>query len=87
MFAPDGTLYGFDVGSMMGNSGEWGRINPSTGAFAQIGSFAYSSNTLTDTGGGGFSEMNGCSLAFGPSGTLYATGYLPNGGMSFGTLT
>ncbi len=88
MFAPNGTLYGFDVGSMGPDAGAWGTINPSTGAFTQIGSLAYSSSSssLTDPGSGGFAEMNGCSLGFGPSGTLYATGYSPVYGMSFGTL-
>ena len=36
MFAPNGTLYGFDVG-YGGGSGAWGSINPATGAFTQIG--------------------------------------------------
>ena len=36
MFAPNGTLYGFDVG-YGGGSGSWGSINPATGAFTQIG--------------------------------------------------
>ena len=36
MFAPNGDLYGFDVG-YGGGSGAWGRINPATGAFTQIG--------------------------------------------------
>jgi hypothetical protein len=85
MFAPNGTLYGFDVGGMATDAGAWGTINPSTGAFTQIGSLSYSSSTLTDPGGGGFAELNGCSLAFGPSGTLYATGLGPDG-MDFGTL-
>ena len=36
MFAPNGNLYGFDVG-YGGGSGAWGSINPATGAFTQIG--------------------------------------------------
>ena len=36
MFAPNGTLYGFDV-AYGGGSGAWGSINTATGAFTQIG--------------------------------------------------
>ena len=35
----------------------------------------------------GFTESNGCSFAFDLSGTLYATGYGPDGRPDFGTLT
>ena len=36
MFAPNGTLYGFDVDDG-GGSGAWGSINLATGAFTKIG--------------------------------------------------
>ena len=63
MFAPNGTLYGFDVG-YGGGSGAWGSINPATGAFTQIGNLnTIFGNVLDHTGNYGFS------LAFGPSGT------------------
>ncbi len=69
MFAPNGTLYGFDV-DYGGGSGAWGSINPLTGAFHQIGDL----NTYFPDGLD-HNENYGFSLAFGPSGTLYATGY------------
>jgi hypothetical protein len=69
MFAPNGDLYGFDVG-YAGGSGSWGRINPATGAFTQIGNLStYFPSGIDHT------ETQGFSLAFGPSGNLYATGY------------
>ena len=69
MFAPNGDLYGFDVG-YAGGSGAWGRINPATGAFTQIGNLnTYFPNAIDHT------ETDGFSLAFGPSGILYATGW------------
>ena len=85
MFAPDGTLYGLDVGGPFSSSGAWGRINPATGAFTQIGN-------LNSVFGGGypFEEFAGYSFAFGPSGTLYATGYNQydsGGNFDFGTLS
>ena len=70
MFAPDGTLYGFDVSYAGYGNGAWGRINPATGAFTQIGSL----NTVFGNGLD-HNENYGFSLAFSPSGTLYATGY------------
>ena len=83
MFAPNGDLYGFDVG-YAGGSGAWGRINPVTGAFTQIGNLnTYFPNAIDHT------ETDGFSLAFGPSGTLYATGWDGNssGKMEYGTLS
>ena len=70
MFALDGTLYGFDVSYSGLGSGAWGRINPATGAFTQLGNL----NTVFGTGDD-HNENWGFSLAFGPSGALYATGY------------
>ena len=69
MFAPNGTLYGFDVAEG-GGSGAWGSINSATGAFTQIGNL----NTYFPSGLD-HNENYGFSLAFGPSGNLYATGY------------
>jgi hypothetical protein len=82
VFAPNGTLYGFDVG--YGN-GAWGTINPATGSFTQIGnlSTAFSSWNYLD----GYNEPNGFSLAFGPSGSLYATGWDLNNNLVYGTLS
>ncbi len=83
MFAPDGTLYGFDV-NYAGGSGAWGRINTATGAFTQVGNL----NTVFGAGLD-HTETFGFSLAFDPSGTLYATGYnqYDSGGkFDFGTL-
>jgi len=86
MFAPDGTLYGFDVG-YAGGSGAWGRINPATGAFTQIGSLTTS---FYDGSVSPHNETNGFSLAFGPSGNLYVAGYDPydsGGNYDYGTLS
>jgi hypothetical protein len=88
MFAPNGTLYGFDVG-YAGGSGAWGSINPATGAFTQIGNL----NTYFPGNGDDHTETYGFSLAFGSSGNLYVTGYDPtsgnplNGDMVYGTLS
>ncbi len=79
MFAPNGTLYGFDVAE--GSSGVWGRINLATGAFTQLGNL----NTYFPSGID-HNEGYGFSLAFGPSGTLYATGYGNDGNWDYGTL-
>ena len=81
MFAPNGTLYEFDVGQ--GGAGVWGTINTATGAFAKTGSLATAFSTAEP-----YDENGGFSLAFGPSGNLYATGYDPanNGTYDFGTL-
>ncbi len=79
--APNGNLYGFYTGENWGN-GVWGSINPATGAFTQIGNL----NTYFP---GGWSDPNpgwGYSLAFGPSGTLYATGIGTDNNCDFGTL-
>jgi hypothetical protein len=78
MFGPNGTLYGFDV---MG--GGWGTINPSTGTYTQTGNL---SNAFPFNGNFGFNESQGFSLAFGSSGTLYATGWGTDGYSDFGTL-
>ncbi len=69
MLAPNGNLYGFDV-AYNGGNGAWGRINPATGAFTQIGNL----NTVFGVGID-HTETEGFSLAFDPSGILYATGY------------
>ena len=86
MFSPNGALYEFDVGP--GDvPGVWGTINTATGVFTKVGSldtafsvYGYEAN--------GFNEWDGCSLAFGSSGALYATGpdISNNGAMDFGTL-
>ena len=81
MFAPNGTLYGFDV-SYGGGSGAWGSINLTTGKFTQIGNL----NTYFPSGLD-HNENYGFSLAFGPSGTLYATGYGSDGNTDYGTLS
>jgi hypothetical protein len=81
MFAPDGTLYGFDV-SYAGGSGAWGRINPATGAFTQIGNL----NTYFPGMASDHTETGGFSLAFGPSGSLYVTGYGTDSRYDYGTL-
>ena len=81
MFAPDGTLYGFDV-SYTGGSGGWGRINPATGAFTQIGNL----NTYFPGAAEDHNENGGFSLAFSPSGNLYVTGYGSDNKMDYGTL-
>ena len=84
MSAPNGTLYEFDIGAGgNGGSGAWGSINLTTGAFTQIGNL---NNDLSSALP--FTETYGYSFAFGPSGTLYATGADPsnNGSMDFGTL-
>ena len=82
MFSPNGTLYGFDVGQ---GGGAWGSINAATGAFTQLGNLAtvFPADSMF-----GFNEAGGFSLAFTPSGVLYATGYDPsnNGTIDFGTL-
>jgi hypothetical protein len=84
MFAPNGTLYGFDTAENgIGLGGAWGTINPTTGAFMQIGNL---STSMESPGGGGFTEGNGCSFAFDSSGTLYVTGYGPDYRTDFGTL-
>ncbi len=68
MFAPNGTLYGFDVAE--GWSWRWGSINPATGAFTQIGNLGTYFPSGID-----HNECYGFSLAFGPSGNLYVTGF------------
>ena len=80
MFAPDGTLYGFDVA--YGSPGVWGRINQATGAFTQIGTLSTYFPAFDD-----HNENYGFSLAFGPSGNLYATGYGNDGYADYGTLS
>ena len=81
MFAPNGTLYGFDVDEG-GGSGAWGSINTATGAFTQIGNLnTYFPGCLDHN------ENYGFSLAFGPSGNLYATGYGTDGNSDYGTLS
>jgi hypothetical protein len=83
MFAPNGDLYAFGV-DYGGGSGAWGRVNPATGAFTQIGNLNTSFNPALD-----HNENYGFSLAFGPSGTLYATGWDGNSSdnMEYGTLS
>ena len=85
MFAPNGTLYEFDVGPFGPNL--WGTMDTATGAFTKTGSLA-TAFAAPQWGNFGFNESNGCSLAFGPSGILYATGpdISNNGSMDFGTL-
>jgi hypothetical protein len=79
MFAPNGNLYAFDVPE--GGGGEWGRVNPATGAFTQIGNLStYFPNFLD------YNESRGFSLAFGPSGNLYVTGYGSDNNYDYGTL-
>ena len=68
MFAPNGDLYAFGVD--YGGSGAWGRVNPATGAFTQIGNLGAYFPAYTD-----HNENWGFSLAFGSSGNLYVTGY------------
>ncbi len=80
MFAPNGTLYGFDV-SYGGGSGEWGTINPATGAFTQIGNL----NTYFPASDD-HNENYGFSLAFGSSGNLYVTGFGTDANYDYGTL-
>ena len=86
MFSPNGALYEFDVGPG-GVPGAWGTINTATGVFTKVGSLDTAFG-LGSYGPGGFNEFEGCSLAFGPSGALYATGpdIANNGSMDFGTL-
>jgi hypothetical protein len=79
MFAPNGDLYAFDVPE--GGDGTWGRVNPATGAFTQIGNL----NTYFP-GFNDYNESRGFSLAFGSSGNLYVTGYGTDNYMDFGTL-
>jgi hypothetical protein len=81
MFAPNGTLYGFDAD--YGSSGVWGSINTATGAFTQIGNLGTYFPSFDD-----HTEFYGFSLAFGSSGTLYATGCVNGntGETDFGTL-
>ena len=81
MFAPNGNLYGFDV-SYVGGSGVWGRINPATGAFTQTGNL----NTYFPGAAADHTEDFGFSLAFGPSGDLYAAGWGSDNKLDFGTL-
>ena len=83
MFAPNGTLYGFDTEIGNFGGGAWGTINPTTGAFTQIGSL---NTSMLNPGSFGFSEADGCSFAFDPSGTLYVTGVGPDIRPDFGTL-
>ncbi len=78
---PNGTLYGFQTGEDWG-TGVWGSINPTTGAFTQIGNL----NTYFPNGAGDPNPEWGFSLAFGPSGSLYATGFGTDGYCDFGTL-
>jgi hypothetical protein len=81
IFAPNGTLYGFDV-ETGGGSDAWGSINPATGAFTQIGNLDnYFPPAIAQ-----HNENNGFSLAFGSSGTLYVTGKVAPGTYKFGTL-
>ncbi len=81
MFAPNGNLYGFDASYDGMGSGAWGRINPATGAFTQIGNlYTYFPH------GSDHTEAMGFSLAFNPSGNLYATGWGTDGKMDYGTL-
>ncbi len=82
MFAPNGTLYGFDT-APWGPGGAWGTINRTTGAFTQIGNL---STSMMWPGGDGFTEADGYSFAFNSSGTLYATGIGPDSRPDFGTL-
>ena len=82
MFAPDGTLYGFDVSYAGFGNGAWGRINPATGAFTQIGNL----NTFFPAWAEDHNEMGGFSLAFSPSGVLYVTGYGTDNKSDYGTL-
>ncbi len=81
MFAPNGTLYGFDVAEG-GGSGVWGSINPATGAFTQIGNLNTYFPAFFD-----HNESYGFSLAFGSSGNLYATGYGTDANYDYGTLS
>ena len=83
MFAPNGTLYGFDTEIGNFGGGAWGTINPTTGTFTQIGSL---NTSMLNPGSFGFSEADGCSFAFDPSGTLYVTGVGPDIRPDFGTL-
>ena len=41
MFAPNSTSLGFDTAEWGMGGGAWGTINPTTGAFAQIGNFVH----------------------------------------------
>ncbi len=82
MFAPNGNLYGFDV-DYGGGTGAWGRINPATGSFTQIGNL----NTYFPAGAGDYTEQYGFSLAFGSSGNLYVAGYDSSGNYDYGTLS
>jgi len=82
MFAPNGTLYGFDV-AYGGGSGAWGSINTATGAFTQIGDL----NTYFPYYGGDHNANYGFSLAFGPSGNLYVSGSDVNNNFVYGTLS
>jgi hypothetical protein len=80
MFAPNGNLYAFDVAE--GSSGIWGSVNLANGAFTQIGNL----NTYFPSGFD-HNESYGFSLAFGPSGKLYATGYGNDANFDYGTLS
>ncbi len=79
MFAPNGTLYGFDAGESGG--GAWGSINTATGAFTQIGNL----NTYFPFGLD-HNESYGFLLAFGSSGNLYVTGFGTDANYDYGTL-
>ena len=81
MFAPNGTLYAFDLG-YAGGSGSWGTINPATGTFTQVGNLNTSFSSIL----GDHTETWGFSLAFGSSGNLYATGQDSGGNWHYGTL-
>ena len=80
MFAPNGTLYGFDV-AYGGGTGVWGSINTANGAFTQIGNLNTYFPAFDD-----HNENYGFSLAFGPSGNLYATGWGTDNNFDYGTL-
>ena len=81
MFAPNGTLYAFDA-DYGGGSGAWGSVNLANGAFNQIGNLNTYFPSYED-----HNENYGFSLAFGPSGNLYATGWGTDDNFDYGTLS